>query len=277
MLGAAPHPVQSLLPSRFGQTPEHLFAYRLSPRRGRWDPHMTCTAETVGGPLNTHGLRAAVDTISVSERVGSFRYLRAEGRWEWSDAVAQIHGYAPGQVQPTTALVMSHKHPDDAANVARLIEAMTGQGRPFSSRHRIIDTRGHIHPVVVIAEKLCDGDGAVIGTRGLYVDLSDVDDGATVEDAIADFTEHRAVIEQAKGVLMMTYGISSERAFDILVWRSQETNTKLRTLVEQIINDFTAHLRVPRDVREHADHLLLTAHRRVHAPLRPIDSRSDAC
>jgi hypothetical protein len=34
---------------------------------------------------------------------------------------------------------------------------------------------------------------------------------------------------------------------------------------------------VPRDVREHADHLLLTAHRRVHAPLRPIDSRSDAC
>ena len=72
--------------------------------------------------------------IPVGERVGSFRYLRAEDRWEWSDAVAHMHGYAPGQVQPTTALVMSHKHPDDAANVARLIEAMTGQGRPFSSR-----------------------------------------------------------------------------------------------------------------------------------------------
>jgi hypothetical protein len=212
----------------------------------------------------------------VGERVGSFRYLRAEDRWEWSDAVAHIHGYAPGQVQPTTALVMSHKHPDDAANVSRLIEAMTGQGRPFSSRHRIIDTRGHIHPVVVIAERLCDGDGAVIGTQGLYVDLSDVDDGATVEDAIADFTEHRAVIEQAKGVLMMTYSISSERAFDILVWRSQVTNTKLRRLATQIVGDFTSQLQVPAGIRERADHLLLTAHERVHPPMPSADARSDA-
>jgi len=227
--------------------------------------------------MNNFRPRPPLDAIPVGERVGSFRYLRAEGRWEWSDAVAQIHGYAPGQVQPTSALVMSHKHPDDAANVARLIEAMTEQGRPFSSRHRIIDTRGHIHPVVVIAERLCDGDGAVIGSQGLYVDLSDVDDGATVEDAIADFTEHRAVIEQAKGVLMMTYGISSERAFDILVWRSQTTNTKLRRLATQIVADFTSQLQVPAGIRERADHLLLTAHERVHAPMPPADAHSDAC
>jgi hypothetical protein len=152
----------------------------------------------------------------VGQRVGSFRYLRAEDQWEWSDAVAQMHGYVPGQVQPSTALVMSHKHPDDAANVGRLIEAMTGQGRPFSSRHRIVDTRGRVHPVIVIGERLCDDGGNVIGSQGLYVDLSDVEDGATVEDAIAEFTAHRAVIEQAKGVLMMTYSISAERAFDIL-------------------------------------------------------------
>src|SRR3546814_2399380 len=50
--------------------------------------------------------------LPVSERVGSFRYFRGEDRWEWSDTVARIHGYAPGQVTPTTALVMSHKHPD---------------------------------------------------------------------------------------------------------------------------------------------------------------------
>ena len=213
----------------------------------------------------------------MGERVGSFRYLRAENRWEWSDAVAYIHGYAPGQVQPTTALVMSHMHPDDAAHVARLIEEMTGQGRPFSSRHRIIDARGRIHPVVVIGERLCDGDGSVIGTHGLYVDLSDVDDGATVEDAIADFTEHRAVIEQAKGVLMMTYAVSADRAFDILVWRSQVTNTKLRKLATQLIADFTVELQVPAGIRERADHLLLTAHQRMHAPVPSPGSHSDAC
>ena len=50
---------------------------------------------------------------------------------------------------------------------------------------------------------------------------------------IAEFTTHRAEIEQAKGILMTIYNISAEHAFDILVWRSQETNTKLRKLVRQ--------------------------------------------
>src|SRR5215510_3999317 len=171
--------------------------------------------------LNTEDPIPRDVAIPVGERVGSFRYLRAQDRWEWSDSVAHMHGYLPGQVRPTTALVMSHKHPEDAGDVAALIQAMTGHGRPFSSRHRIIDTRGQVHPVVVIGERLCDAAGNVIGSQGLYVDLSDVEDGATVQDAIADFTEHRAIIEQAKGILMMTYGISADRAFDILVWRSQ--------------------------------------------------------
>ena len=85
------------------------------------------------------------------------------------------------------------------------------------------------------------------------------------------------MIEQAKGVLMMTYGISAERAFDILVWRSQVTNTKLRRLAIQIVDDFTTQLHVPAGIRERADHLLLTAHERVGAPVSPADSHSDAC
>lgn len=231
----------------------------------------------VGDSVKSRAPLGRDTSIPVRERVGSFRYLRAGDRWEWSDAVAQMHGYAPGQVQPTTALVLSHKHPDDAGSVGRLVAAMTGEGRPLSSRHRIVDTRGRIHPVMVIGERLRDCDGKVIGSQGLYVDLSDVDGAGTVEEAIADFTEHRAVIEQAKGVLMMTYGISAERAFDILVWRSQETNTKLRRLASQLIDDFTAELQVPAGIRERADNLLLTAHQRVHGQVPPPDSRSDAC
>lgn len=226
----------------------------------------------VGG--NSRRVTSAATLASVGERVGSFRYFRAQDRWEWSDTVAQMHGYPPGEAQPSTSLVMSHKHPDDAASVALLIETVTGQGRPFSSRHRIIDTHGNVHPVLVIGERMRDDDGEIIGTQGLYVDLSNVDDSGTVEAAVADFTEHRAIIEQAKGVLMMIYGISAERAFDILVWRSQETNTKLRLLASQLVDDATGDLKVPEEVRERADHLLLTAHRRIG---RPGGEHSNAC
>ncbi len=224
------------------------------------------------------GAKRAVNAVAVGDRVGSFRYFRDEERWEWSDAVAQMHGYAHGSVEPTTALVMSHKHPDDAPTVALLIEAVASQGQPFSSRHRIIDTTGRIHNVLVVGEKLCAGDGTVVGSQGFYVDLSDHSHDVTVEAAIADFTAHRTEIEQAKGILMTIYDISAEHAFDILVWRSQETNTKLRKLVRQVIRDFTTQLNMPSDVRERADHLLLTAHERVGSTHEmPTDPHSNAC
>jgi len=203
----------------------------------------------------------------VRDRVGSFRYFRGEDRWEWSDAVAHMHGYQPASIQPTTALVMSHKHPEDSAKVALLIEAMSGQGQPFNSRHRIIDTAGRTRSVLVVGEQLRDDAGAVIGSEGFYVDLSDLPGDQSVDAAIADFTAHRSQIEQAKGILMAIYKISAEHAFDILVWRSQQTNTKLRRLVDQVIRDFTTLLEIPGNVRERADHLLLTAHKRVGDPL----------
>ncbi|ULE33266.1 hypothetical protein [Mycobacterium sp. IDR2000157661] len=56
---------------------------------------------------------------------------------------------------------MSHKHPLDAAGIALFIEAVSGAGRPFSSRHRIVDARGRVRPVLVIAERMFDPPGDI--------------------------------------------------------------------------------------------------------------------
>jgi hypothetical protein len=63
----------------------------------------------------------------------------------------------------------------------------------------------------------------------------------------------------------------------ILKWRSQETNTKLRKLASQIVEDFTHRLEVPAGIRERADHLPLTAHQRVHTPVPGPDVEGNAC
>ncbi len=55
---------------------------------------------------------------------------------------------------------------------------------------------------------------------------------------MAEIAEARSGIEQAKGMLMLIYRINAESAFELLKWRSQETNTKLRVLAEQIAKDF---------------------------------------
>ncbi|HME47097.1 PAS and ANTAR domain-containing protein [Mycobacterium sp.] len=198
--------------------------------------------------------------------VGWVRLYFADERWEWSPQVARMHGYEPGSISPTTAIVLSHKHPDDRPAVQALLDEVLRTGRAFSSRHRIIDTRDDVHEVIVVGTQLRDDHGEVIGTQGFYIDLrparSPTDD--RVAAAIADIVEHREVIEQAKGMLMLIYHIDGDRAFEVLRWRSQQCNVKLRLLAEQITADFRAldyDGRLPdRDV---FDHLLLTAHERV--------------
>lgn len=188
------------------------------------------------------------------QRVGRFRYWLGEQRWEWSDTVARMHGYEPGTVTPNTELLLQHKHPEDRPQVAEVLERVI-QGEPFSSRHRIIDTGGQEHWVIVVGDRMLDDAGLVIGTAGFYVDVTDVLQ-ADVSAAVSEVAESRAVIEQAKGVLMVAYGISAERAFDILVWRSQETNVKVRDLAARFLAAFSGKL--PAEVLSDLDHTLLT-------------------
>ena len=188
------------------------------------------------------------------QRVGRFRFFIDGQRWEWSDAVARMHGYEPGEVEPTTELLLKHKHPEDRERMAAVLERVLN-GKPFSSRHRIIDTSGHTRCVVVAGDRMVDDAGTPIGTSGFYIDVTDSlhTDITNVLEAVADA---RARIEQAKGVLMAAYGITDKRAFDILVWRSQETNLKVRELATRFLDAVAGTASA--DTRSHIDHALLT-------------------
>ncbi|KHO23350.1 PAS and ANTAR domain-containing protein [Mycolicibacterium setense] len=201
------------------------------------------------------------------QRVGWFRFYFADERWEWSPQVERMHGYDPGTANPTTELVLAHKHPEDYGQVAATLLEIRRTSGAFSTRHRIIDTAGDVHHVVVVGDQLFDDDGAVIGTHGFYVDVSPSIAHAQAEavtEAVAGIAEARAAIEQAKGMLMLIYRINGDAAFDLLKWRSQETNTKLRALAEQLARDFL-DLDYSETLPSRAilDRLLLTAHLRV--------------
>jgi hypothetical protein len=204
--------------------------------------------------------------------IGSFRFWFADQQWEWSDDAAAIYGYAPGEVEPSTELLQSHQHPDDRKRVAAALADATATGTPFCSRHRIIDTEGQTHDVIVIGDQLFDERGAVVGSTGYFLDVTDTLEGnlqEALDDLLPDVIESRAVIEQAKGIVMFVYGVNADHAFRVLRWRSQETNIKLRTLAEQLVADVVAMGGALVQQRTHFDHLLLTIHDRV-APAEPI-------
>lgn len=73
---------------------------------------------------------------------------------------------------------------------------------------------------------------------------------------LEDILERRVVIEQAKGMLMLVYGLTAERAFELLKWRSQTSNVKLRVLAEQLVADFATISRGSIDAHQF-DHALI--------------------
>jgi hypothetical protein len=116
--------------------------------------------------------------------------------------------------------------------------------------------------VVVVADLLTDRHDVVIGTHGYYVDITPSSDRARedlISARVAEIAEHRAIIEQAKGMLMLIYGLDDDAAFDLLRWRSQSSNVKLRLLAEKIVEDFRAVRDDGITSRSAFDHALLAA------------------
>ena len=52
---------------------------------------------------------------------------------------------------------------------------------------------------------------------------------------------HRAEIEQAKGIIIASMGVSADEAFDLLVKQSQHENLKLRDIAIELVNSKTGH------------------------------------
>ncbi|MFE3230031.1 PAS and ANTAR domain-containing protein [Nocardia sp. NPDC059228] len=217
--------------------------------------------------------RASGPPVSPGPWTGSFRFWFATRRWEWSPEVYKMHGYAPGEVEPTTDLLLAHKHPGDREQVAEIISRSIAHGEPFSSRHRFIDTHGQEHQVMVVADRILDEDGRPVGTAGFYIDLSGTlaDAGQYALDTqLPGLMDARATIEQAKGVLMHMYQVNSEQAFQLLRWRSQETGVELRALAEQLLAELSS-VPPPAEALARFDHLLLTLHERIPTdPTLPI-------
>lgn len=244
----------------------------------RWSAgHFSLSVKDQPAVSNTGAIGDDGTRAEEGPEAASFRFWFLTRRWEWSLEFYRMLGYTPGTVEPAIELLVSHHHRDDPdAVVAKLTRALE-DGTPFSGRHRLLDTSGAVHEVMVVADRITDDTGTAVGTSGFYLDLT-ATLAAHARDALTatmpGVMAARAVIEQAKGVLMRMYRINAEQAFKVLTWRSQETNTKIRDLAAQLVADLDELPRPAESVVTEFDHLLLTAHTRIRPPAEATDSAS---
>ena len=145
-----------------------------------------------------------------------------------------IVGFEPGEVVPTLELLVRHADPAHRDRLIHVLGESATSGEAFSCRFRLLDAGRRRRTVVVVGEHT-DSAGQGRALRGFLVEVTDGlarDTTAACDAAIAGVMEHRAVIEQAKGALMIACGVDDESAFGLLRTTSQNHNVKVHALAE---------------------------------------------
>ena len=178
-----------------------------------------------------------------AEPVARFRFDVGSGIWWWSQEMFALHGFVPGEVVPSTELLMAHKHPQDRTRTVTRLQHVLADGQPFCCRHRIVDATGKIRTVLSLGEGICDDSGSVRAVHGFFIDVTDSTHREAQEEAqeaVRRSAESRAVIEQAKGALVAVFGIDADSAFAVLRARSQNGNIKLRDVADGLVQHLGA-------------------------------------
>ena len=192
-------------------------------------------------------------------QVGRFTCDLTTGTWDWDDEVFRIHGLEPGAITPTTEYVLNAKHPGDRDRVASVLTDAAATGDPFSISYRLIGADGIERKVVLVCEGGVCEDDTVTSIDGYYVDLTAEFRAESVEhanEAVAASAESRAVIEQAKGSLMLAYGLDADQAFSMLSWWSSHRNLKIRELATRLVENWEAGTATNEELRQRFDALM---------------------
>jgi hypothetical protein len=190
------------------------------------------------GPADALPLEPHPDLPVLGSLAGTWVWDVVQDRWNWSDEVYVIHGFQPRQVVPTTDLVFSHKHPDDLAKVKGVLAHALDTGDPFACQHRILDARRRERTVLAMGRALVNEHGHISALSGFMTDLTHTrrqDLEPVIQSAINGVVANRAVIEQAKGALMVIHGIDEDAAFDLLRTASSSSNRKLRDIASAVV------------------------------------------
>jgi len=150
----------------------------------------------------------------------------------------EIHGMAPGEVVPTLDLMVRHIDAADRDRVLDQIAQGARDGTPFGCQYRLLDLAGTARTVALTGSGEA-GAGGELMVSGFLVDTTASEQRAMasrVNSELALALESHAVIDQAKGILMLGYGIGGDAAFELLRWGSQQRNIKLVTLARRLVS-----------------------------------------
>jgi PAS domain S-box-containing protein len=135
---------------------------------------------------STEALRNTEAALAEAERIahlGSWEWNLASGRIHWSDETYRILGVERSGDTPTLTSFLAAVHPDDRAQVDRLIHRALIQDGPFSVEHRVLAPDSRERTVFAQGEIVRGASGE---KERLVATLQDVTDRKRAEQARDD-------------------------------------------------------------------------------------------
>lgn len=204
--------------------------------------------------------------------LGEWTWHPGSGAWVYSPALLALLALTPavspevrgGRRGALAGLRLPHVHAEDRLRLRTALEGAALQGRPFAVDVRFLCGDGRVADTTVTgAPATGDQDpGAAHVVRGLVVDVTadrtrtgqaDDDPQAALRREVEQLRAamaSRALIEQAKGVLMALVTCSDHAAFDLLGHLSNHTHRKVREVAALVVGSASGADQLPADLQE---------------------------
>jgi PAS domain S-box-containing protein len=160
-----------------------------------------------------------------------------EGRIVYVNRAAEeLYGYARAQLLGGNVMDLLVE-PVDQIPAGEIMETVLAGGR-WRGQFRVMGADGP--RIVHITDSPLFQDGEVVGVIGVAEPLSELQ-SAELANQVRQALESRAVIDQAKGILIGQHGCSPDEAFKLLSEASQRSNRKLREIARSLVEGTQGH------------------------------------
>lgn len=190
-----------------------------------------CPAGLAAGRAEVQPAQSDISDVPRSDSVGLFRYSPTTGEWEWDEVTSRLHGLPPQRRMLATDALLELVYAEDRDPV--VAELAAKNHARLKMHYRIVVSGGAMRHLLAVAHPTAD-PGGTWHAEGHIVEITAELRGAgqvAVEAAI----EGRGVIDQAKGAVMVAYGLTDDQAFALLRWWSRNHNTRVRLLAERLM------------------------------------------
>ena len=167
-------------------------------------------------------------------RVGNWTKDLRTGKLVWSEEMSRIFAVTPREVRD--GLLREFDHPEDAAQISRIVRAAENEYTPYSVDHRILLVDGSVRHVQEQAEYTFDAWGAPVQVIGT---LLDVTQRKLAEDQLAHLAHHDGLTGLPNRLLLL------ERLSQTITYAQRHQRTVAVLYLDldrfKVINDTLGH------------------------------------